>query len=392
MMDMNSLVTIVISVLIAGFIGGITNHVAIKMLFHPRYEWRIWGFRVPFTPGLIPKRRDEIARSLGRVVAEYLVTSNGLTELIRRETFKQTLVDKLTEGLGKLAESDLTIGEIALRYWQEDKRDEQFSAISLALNEGTRRGLNYLWREQGVSRLRIGSLVSDWSQESQHRVVRKAADYIADTVKQELNTSDGERLVLKLTTQLIEQAGGFLGAMATIFMDEGKLAAKLRQSLLAALEGPVVRGALERFIQGQLDNSLQMTLGELASHLINADDVDEELIRQAGLLFRWEDWARQASEKKVGEWVAGHQEWLTERIPVLVAMSLRAIEPHVERIFSTLRLENLVEEQVRDFPIERIEGIILNISGREFKAITWLGVLLGATIGLVQVLLLRWLS
>jgi uncharacterized membrane protein YheB (UPF0754 family) len=47
-------------------------------------------------------------------------------------------------------------------------------------------------------------------------------------------------------------------------------------------------------------------------------------------------------------------------------------------------LPQLVEAQVAKFPIERLEEIILSVSGKEFRAITWLGVLLGGLIGLVQ--------
>jgi uncharacterized membrane protein YheB (UPF0754 family) len=52
-----------------------------------------------------------------------------------------------------------------------------------------------------------------------------------------------------------------------------------------------------------------------------------------------------------------------------------------------VNLPQLVQEQVEKFPIERLEEVILSVSGREFRAITWLGVLLGGIIGLFQSLL-----
>lgn len=44
---------------LGAIIGGFTNHLAIKMLFRPHRPIYIGKFQVPFTPGLIPKRRDE---------------------------------------------------------------------------------------------------------------------------------------------------------------------------------------------------------------------------------------------------------------------------------------------------------------------------------------------
>lgn len=64
--------------IVASVIGYSTNWVAIKMLFRPLREKRILGFRVPFTPGLVPRRKDEIAENIGEAVAEHLVTSEAI--------------------------------------------------------------------------------------------------------------------------------------------------------------------------------------------------------------------------------------------------------------------------------------------------------------------------
>ncbi|WP_254259823.1 DUF445 domain-containing protein [Listeria fleischmannii] len=59
---MQILVSIVLMALIGGFIGAMTNFIAIRMLFRPFEAKYIGKWRVPFTPGLIPKRRDELAK------------------------------------------------------------------------------------------------------------------------------------------------------------------------------------------------------------------------------------------------------------------------------------------------------------------------------------------
>ncbi len=48
-----------IASIIGGIIGYLTNWIAIKMLFRPYEEKRIFGMKVPFTPGLIPKEKLE---------------------------------------------------------------------------------------------------------------------------------------------------------------------------------------------------------------------------------------------------------------------------------------------------------------------------------------------
>ena len=58
---------------IGGLIGLITNSLAIKMLFRPHRAIYIGRFRVPFTPGLIPKEKERIAGAIGEVISKYLL-------------------------------------------------------------------------------------------------------------------------------------------------------------------------------------------------------------------------------------------------------------------------------------------------------------------------------
>ncbi|MGA9231226.1 MAG: DUF445 family protein, partial [Exiguobacterium oxidotolerans] len=55
-------------IVLGATIGAVTNHLAIRMLFRPLEAKYIGKYRIPFTPGLIPKRRDELAANLGRTV------------------------------------------------------------------------------------------------------------------------------------------------------------------------------------------------------------------------------------------------------------------------------------------------------------------------------------
>lgn len=66
-------------IIIGALIGAVTNHLAIRMLFRPLEAKYIGKYRIPFTPGLIPKRRDELAANLGRTVVKHLLTPEGIS-------------------------------------------------------------------------------------------------------------------------------------------------------------------------------------------------------------------------------------------------------------------------------------------------------------------------
>ena len=71
--------------LIGAVIGYATNWVAVKMLFRPQKEVRLFGRRLPFTPGVIPKGKERLARAVGRAVEE---------KLLAREVLQEVQVDK----------------------------------------------------------------------------------------------------------------------------------------------------------------------------------------------------------------------------------------------------------------------------------------------------------
>ncbi|MDR0602352.1 MAG: DUF445 family protein [Treponema sp.] len=59
---------------LGGVIGFLTNVVAIKMLFRPLDEVRLFGIRLPFTPGILPRQRHRLAVSIGGMVERELLT------------------------------------------------------------------------------------------------------------------------------------------------------------------------------------------------------------------------------------------------------------------------------------------------------------------------------
>jgi uncharacterized membrane protein YheB (UPF0754 family) len=64
---------------ISAFIGWFTNWIAIKMLFHPREPKVILGIRFQ---GIFPKRQEQFAVKLGKLVADELLSFNDIEKKI----------------------------------------------------------------------------------------------------------------------------------------------------------------------------------------------------------------------------------------------------------------------------------------------------------------------
>ncbi len=66
--------------LIGAVIGYFTNYIAVKMLFRPRREIRLFGRALPFTPGAIPKNKPRLAKAVGDVVENTFFNEKAISE------------------------------------------------------------------------------------------------------------------------------------------------------------------------------------------------------------------------------------------------------------------------------------------------------------------------
>lgn len=98
--------------IMGGIIGLITNGIAIRMLFRPLKAIKVLGLTLPFTPGLIPKEKPRIAKSLGDVVANNLLNE----DVIKNGLLSPEMDDKITVAvnglIAKKSTSDETLREL----------------------------------------------------------------------------------------------------------------------------------------------------------------------------------------------------------------------------------------------------------------------------------------
>jgi uncharacterized membrane protein YheB (UPF0754 family) len=92
--------------LIGALIGYLTNEVAIKMLFRPLKPWRVFGIRVPLTPGVIPSKRHQLAENIGEMVGGKLLTAQDIGEAMSSERFQNHLRRIAEEKMSALLQAD----------------------------------------------------------------------------------------------------------------------------------------------------------------------------------------------------------------------------------------------------------------------------------------------
>ncbi len=93
--------------LLGAVIGYVTNYVAIRMLFRPLRAWRLFGIRVPLTPGIIPGKRGELAAKMGDMVGQHLLTAGDVGQAFGRESIQRELRLAVTDKMGLLLDRQL---------------------------------------------------------------------------------------------------------------------------------------------------------------------------------------------------------------------------------------------------------------------------------------------
>lgn len=231
-MEIFDIIRLLAPVALGGIIGAFTNYIAIKMMFRPYTEKRLFGFTIPFTPGIIPKRQNDLAKAIGRVVSDNLVDADGISKMLL---------------------SDETIGKL------ESKTDEIIR--SLQTNENSLRSFfsNYAGEE------RVENLIKRVND----NLVKKIDGIVSDE-------KIGQTIATSAMSAFDERIGdGFMGLLA-----KNALADSIKDKItpkLANLINDVMRGDGRKMILSIVDDEInRFANGTVASWTAN---VSEERIK-----------------------------------------------------------------------------------------------------------------
>lgn len=377
---MNVGLLLLLNVSIGSVIGGVTNELAIRMLFHPYKPWMIGGFRLPFTPGLIPRRRDDISIQMGLLVENHLVTSEGIKRALAHAELERTLSQWLTGYVEGWMREERTLRhlleQLSPRIFEEGKWSErarqpfylQWRALSSRLLEHySDKKLRELIPAEGETKLAAGiEYVS-------HMLLARFRDH--------LRSEDGQRTIQHMLRGLLGGGGGMFGGLVGMFLGDDKIVAKLLPFIDELLENPELADKLNGFLHHEAEKALDKRVGDVLGW-IGEDQVDT---LQERIFEKLEEHALHLVDKPVSEVLGSLRGIVVEElIPRATGWIVHTLEQNVERFFHKLSIQDIVTRQVEGFPIERIEEMIVGISGKEFRMITVLGFLLGGLIGLIQ--------
>jgi uncharacterized membrane protein YheB (UPF0754 family) len=110
--------------IIGGVIGYCTNYIAVKMLFRPLAPVKIGKYTLPFTPGIIPKRKHELAHAVGQAVGNALLSKDELTKVLTSDNTRQTITNGIVKGINDNI-VECTINEVGTSIFGQDNYEDK---------------------------------------------------------------------------------------------------------------------------------------------------------------------------------------------------------------------------------------------------------------------------
>ena len=136
--------------LIGAVIGYCTNYIAVKMLFRPLKPVKIGKFTLPFTPGVIPKRKDKLAQAVGTAVGQQLFTKQDVLELFQDEKIRNSVFNGISNKIEQ--EINSTIEELILKLADQKTAEQKKMDIADLLTVKIK---------NGILELDLGTLIAE---------------------------------------------------------------------------------------------------------------------------------------------------------------------------------------------------------------------------------------
>lgn len=225
--------------LVGAVIGYITNDIAIRMLFRPRTAKHLFGWKIPFTPGLIPKEKSRIASSIGSAISKNLMNR----EVLEKTLLSSEMVGKIKQGIESYIEvqkhNDESVEEYLNHYLSKSDVDYLRHTVSKDLSGQIHKALSsaqlgtkiaHIVIEHVLEKVRDGLLGMFGADQFLSMIATPAESLLAKNIN-EMLANHSEQMVMTLIN---DQIGHFMKVpMKNLFIGKEKQIEKMIQSILS---------------------------------------------------------------------------------------------------------------------------------------------------------------
>lgn len=317
----------IVAPLLGGVIGYITNDIAIRMLFRPHTAKYVFGMKVPFTPGIIPKEKGRIAEAIGGVIANNLMNQ----EVLGKYLLSVEMIQKVRSSVQYFIDIQKTNDETVRRFLEHYLSDEEISSIAIEVNNNITQQLHDKLSDETIGK----------------QVAHAAMDYVAN----KLNNNGAQELLAGIGGLL-----GGLGGAAKILLG-GNIVGKFLEML---------REPTEQFLAKNINKMLRENGDAIVSNMMG-DETEKFL------------------NKPIKELLKGKDEQLVKAVDAVESIYRTVITDHLPKILESIEISKIVRDRINEMDVDETEKLIFQVMDKELKAIVWLGALLGLLMGSINI-------
>jgi uncharacterized membrane protein YheB (UPF0754 family) len=340
---------ILVPIALGAVIGYFTNDLAIRMLFRPRRPVFIGKWRLPFTPGIIPKNQSRIAKAVANAVSGRLFTSGDLIEQIKGSAAKEEIAGRLTDAVfgpdvtlrsltafavpGVSAGSEPAVLPEAEEPPVSEPEPEDFSPFEETDGTGQETG------DEPAKALPEGKTFTG--------AADKVGAYVADLAVKKLNAADLHIVIEDMVWEGIQEYRK--NPLIALFLNEAAVDTICDK----------VEGALRSYMQDK------------------GRDLLRDLVTQE---------ARATADRPLCE-IAEDVGLKRERVEKALNRTLDRFAEQFGASFSEKTdIAGIVQKKIEEMDAAQLEELVMSVMKKELQAVINLGALLGAVIGAINIL------
>lgn len=360
-------------VIIGAVIGGFTNFIAIRMLFRPYKTFFIGKWQLPFTPGLIPKRQNELAAQIGKLVVGHLVTPESIQKKLSEEKFKHDTETWFSGKIKSFLEKGLTLEQLLEQFHIKNPSEKIHSFIDTKIEKKYGVLKDDFWQKE------IQEILPNEWKASVHGKIPATADRIIQKTIEYFSSPEGKDKIKTLIEDFLKDRGR-LWNMIQMFIGNDSLAEKVQPEIIKFLNSPGTKSMLVNVIESEWNKVQNNQLGELLNQL-----EDEKILFYLKKFVKDTVQLENFFKREIAELILPFRDTIEESfVPRILESAGIYLAQRSGEIIERFQVEDIIREQIESFSLPRLEELVISIAKKELVMITYLGALLGGAIGLIQ--------
>lgn len=320
---------IIIPILVGALIGYCTNYIAIKMLFRPQKPIYVFGKKLPFTPGVIPKNKSRIAAAVGKAVGQNLFTNQDIVNAITESGLKNNLSEKIMD---TAFNTDSSIKDYIDKYYSK-KSGENDDLIQTELSKE----VDYDARDYD------DVIIEETDYD---KIKNKVSDVITSKILGAFEKIDLNAMVSQIAGKTLSEK--VKGTMMEMFLNE---------STVSAMSAPIgnsiaeyIKNHGEEIIYPLVDTEVDSFMEKPVSENLEELGLDNNIL--------------ESSVNKLFD---------------------TAVSKCGSMISEYIDIPGIVESKINKMDVSELEELVMQVMKNELQTVINLGALIGAVIGIINI-------